>query len=907
MNNSSSYKSVNLDEVLAHYGVDNINPEIFVPLDDHSLLQNIQHKSKGNTNRYTVLQKRKTKVNVLSHGIEDPLGIHRNASEIVSSIASPQSLATFDVSSEKFSALEYLSKVHGRTSYRDLEYGLGVLERTIQAEESDDRLFVQKEFDRFIKTKDIVDTVYNEMKKGPLDEKSEYGIANLKTSVDEARQAAENLFKPIFEAGEQSKGMEQTSEFIDKHRLFLEMPSILLNLARKNNIEEFVKLYPKAEATYRSLVPMGVQRSPLENQNSASSETTEFFNKVWQDIESVLSEYQADLWQKLYLDDNYDTSVSNLKIIMSIGDRRNQPLLPLLESKHLFIKQRFGDLFKSLCLVTEQERTRLINAQSPSKVSYASLLYFTNQNLASLEDGSVAEATGSLPFWLMLDELIHKGFEDYVVYATRFWKVCLEFMNNNEMSENEVFLSENECSKVRAIISDLINHIVHLMSSFWRGSETAKEKPKDEDLIPAITSYAFISPYDNHCWTCKLIVKVISNIYKGSRSLVELSVSCGSDDEVRSAISHMLTKIREYTCSALCEIWLRDAASLKYHDDWLPTDDSSAKSSLPKNLFRMESNVIKDLSRLISFGLDNNAVAKAKADADELSVIIFRLGSKLNSSLRKTFLDSIRIVTDNFMQAALSVNVSNVEVDEQSNPSPMASDFRKTNKEKPVLIASLALREIAIEVLPRLSDEIKEYLDISMKEDVRQCSKILENNEMNLLNTYTLRRAKDLDIIIVKGVRGSDWGTREHPGEVQPFILMTLLSMVSIHAAVFGSAPSQMEYIMTQLTSSVASSLKKCMLVVPKFGLGGMLQATLDVEFLHQTLNDYVTKPTAEILRQVYATIEEKYDRTDHSRLKEELANVKKLLSATRKKTHTEFLCFKRSRTSEKPDLDRSR
>lgn len=72
-----------------------------------------------------------------------------------------------------------------------------------------------------------------------------------------------------------------------------------------------------------------------------------------------------------------------------------------------------------------------------------------------------------------------------------------------------------------------------------------------------------------------------------------------------------------------------------------------------------------------------------------------------------------------------------------------------------------------------------------------------------------------------------------------------------------------------------------------------MLQATLEIEFMHQTLMIHVTPPASAVLSEIYATISEKYARAGQDDLQNELDAVKKSLYDTRRATLVDFLCLR--------------
>jgi len=74
-------------------------------------------------------------------------------------------------------------------------------------------------------------------------------------------------------------------------------------------------------------------------------------------------------------------------------------------------------------------------------------------------------------------------------------------------------------------------------------------------------------------------------------------------------------------------------------------------------------------------------------------------------------------------------------------------------------------------------------------------------------------------------------------------------------------------------------------------------QATLEIEFMHQTLGQYVTPNAAKTLSELYGRISQAYFRRpgDES-LQSHLDSVKKTLADSRRATALKFLCFKQTK-----------
>lgn len=90
---------------------------------------------------------------------------------------------------------------------------------------------------------------------------------------------------------------------------------------------------------------------------------------------------------------------------------------------------------------------------------------------------------------------------------------------------------------------------------------------------------------------------------------------------------------------------------------------------------------------------------------------------------------------------------------------------------------------------------------------------------------------------------------------------------------------------------------------VQRFGMGGMLQATLEMEFLHQTLNVHVSKAADATLQEIYKIISQAYrpqtgQDGSNGELQKELEQLKLTLTQARRATALQFLCFREKRPS---------
>lgn len=128
-----------------------------------------------------------------------------------------------------------------------------------------------------------------------------------------------------------------------------------------------------------------------------------------------------------------------------------------------------------------------------------------------------------------------------------------------------------------------------------------------------------------------------------------------------------------------------------------------------------------------------------------------------------------------------------------------------------------------------------------------------------------------------------------------------LLLLVESHSNVLNVSPALVDRVLQSLVSDVTQVALRCFQQIPKYGTGGMLTATLEIEFLHQSVNQYVTPQANETLSRIYDTISQAYRRQKSSDdFHRELDGLKKLLSDSRRATGLETLCFKPKRVEKR-------
>jgi exocyst complex component 2 len=129
---------------------------------------------------------------------------------------------------------------------------------------------------------------------------------------------------------------------------------------------------------------------------------------------------------------------------------------------------------------------------------------------------------------------------------------------------------------------------------------------------------------------------------------------------------------------------------------------------------------------------------------------------------------------------------------------------------------------------------------------------------------------------------------------------------VLVHSQVCEVSPTLVRRVIRELMSLLLQDLLNCYRKVDGFSMGGMLQATLETEFIHQSLRGFETPAISAAFKLIYDSLE-------HSRIKKEgdstqemeelLKKVKMIISNARKATGAQFLCFREDASSNDEEI----
>jgi exocyst complex component 2 len=371
--------------------------------------------------------------------------------------------------------------------------------------------------------------------------------------------------------------------------------------------------------------------------------------------------------------------------------------------------------------------------------------------------------------------------------------------------------------------------------------------------------------------------------------------------ETTSVLRSMMESMRWRFGDILTTAWHRDAKMLYKLETWAfnPQEPSSTLYLLQFELYQRH---ITTAAFKLAGGVDLSASNSASRSLKQNPV-----SAAFVSKITKAFVDAVYAFLDGLVLLASEPSLVNSP---GKNPTPVGAhatpvsnrlellDLENTDTRLLIVVANLEYLSVAL--IPSMINQLESAFNVNLEEDKRTLMEVVKQLDRTLFQSYIKPKADVVKALMRTGVLDSDmdWYETPQPTEIRPYMYEILMYLVSVHAQVNSTTSVLLEQSLCALVDELAEEALRCFKQVKRFGMGGMLRATLEIEFLHQTLSRYVTPSAEKTLSDLYNKISQAYARRPgDENLQNHLDGVKKTLADTRRATGIEFLCFRQTKS----------
>ena len=220
------------------------------------------------------------------------------------------------------------------------------------------------------------------------------------------------------------------------------------------------------------------------------------------------------------------------------------------------------------------------------------------------------------------------------------------------------------------------------------------------------------------------------------------------------------------------------------------------------------------------------------------------------------------------------------------------------------------LAHLRAEIIPHLISHFESSFSVKLTDESKTIRDALGQIDARLFQSYVKPTVEKLSKLINDGITSPNWeppatkvgasstrsGDASRPTDAKPYVYDVLLNLVLVHSEVTATAATLTNQILSYLLEQCSLALITAFKQRTKYSLPALMQATLDVEFMAQTLNNYTTDRAGEVQSQIYLALDERTDNESRARLQNELPEMRASLKKLREGTKGEFGCFKKER-----------
>jgi exocyst complex component 2 len=221
-----------------------------------------------------------------------------------------------------------------------------------------------------------------------------------------------------------------------------------------------------------------------------------------------------------------------------------------------------------------------------------------------------------------------------------------------------------------------------------------------------------------------------------------------------------------------------------------------------------------------------------------------------------------------------------------------------------MLLTLSNLQALRSQVVPSLNSQFENAFSVKLTDESKTIRDVLGQIDARLFQSYTRPWMENLKRIVRAGISAPDWVPSQgvKPSEAKPYIYEALLSLVLIHTQVSTTAPSLTSQVLSYLLEQTSRELLEAFRLRPRYTLQALMQATLDVEFVAQTLNQYTTERASQLQSEIYQELDGRTDNDARAKLQSELPEMRSVLKKLRDASKNEFACFKKPKRPQAGD-----
>ncbi|KAI8954438.1 exocyst complex component Sec5-domain-containing protein [Xylaria longipes] len=797
-------------------------------------------------------------------------------------------------------------------------------------------------------------------KKNALIKESDYGVSGIKGPLLDVSAKAEDVWGPALGGREKEENLKTVSTSLERYKEYIETSSNIADSIRRKDYDALIEEYGRARKfanETKNLVQNLGSTPPSETQTYQILIAA----RMWYDVEEQIQLFKREIWRKLTLLHNVsktdarvpsqDQHMELISMLLELGVEDN-PIWVWLLSRYDYLKGKIALVGDRAKVEIEVLRRRLANADKPSSQTLAShLRSLSRHSVGSKPNG--LDTSDVIELWEKMVSFLSSLLSSQGVLGEvlEFWQTVESFIDgkaqkslptgyNGESREHHRLSTQGTLDLRKATI-ELVDMIRAHVFEFFAGappedisllfsplppspgspmsgqmSPTSARDPRfflDANNPPPPSpkrgesweKFAFWPPTSNSISGVHYLSKMLGLVGTGASEMASVAPVSQDDTKQMELLKTLVGAARDRCVVALCAAWNKDAENIKLVEDWQRSKEMGDVTCMPATFAAFEGALLSGIQKILYV---SEAIAKT-GPGDIILAPPAKLLQMVRSQYVTTLYKALSGMVENAEKAVKKAEDEwTTDTDgsigpygERASVAARKGTIDAGDRNVRMLLTLSNLQALRSQVVPNLNAQFETAFSVKLTDEAKTIKDVLAQIDARLFQTYTRPAVDSLRKIIRTGLNDPSWEPTTKPTEAKPYIYEALLSLVLVHTQVSTTAPSLTSQVLSFLLEQISRELLEVFKARPKYELDALMQATLDVEFVAQTLSQYTTEKASSLQTEIYAILDAKTDNPARSRLQDELPGMRELLKRLREQSKTEFACFKKPRRAGTP------
>ncbi|KAF9355116.1 hypothetical protein BGX34_010645, partial [Mortierella sp. NVP85] len=629
---SSAKRDIQEIELLRHYHLDKVNPDEWVDEED---LPSWVHDDDVNTD-----QDGRTARDRRSYPADDETSTLSEQVDLLGLV--------------KGNIMKSKNVRGDDTSYDDLCVGVDRLKATMAQRSSALKVLVQNNFDRFVSAKNVIDSVYDDMKEKTLNEAQDWGTHRLNAILRESYGKAHEVINPLLERREKIEKLRSTVGLMEPYRLFFNLPNSLQESIKQGKYQQAARDYNKGKVLLAQAFPSNTSSTISGDSSSTHSHSSNLietkrkvFDRVWSEVERIVAKLRADLESQLEEPwRGMEEHERNIRLLFEL-DTTTDPVWHCLSSQFRWIKKIMAESYEEQTVLVEglrksEEYIHSVNLTVSARTDlFKQILGAVN----SSEFENMFAKEPEVKVWLAIYAGVKTLSELLLRLLPDFWKLAIAYMEGKiQKAQTPKKRSGGATVDPQRVTQchEMVKEIVQLYSSQMTSMliDSLVLEPSQE----AQGEDSEVQRRENSIVTAFFLGKIITEVSNCVNDVNGLSLRGGAF----MVLVDMMQRIRWKFLEVVCEYWGEDAKIFYRHEDWTLQSEYSQITLFVGLFYQFHEYCLRSAYKYASIW---TATTEDSVPSDDVMTVV---PEELMDKVRKTFLDALYSFLDGLVHLAFA-------------------------------------------------------------------------------------------------------------------------------------------------------------------------------------------------------------------------------------------------------------